>query len=152
MKFGYYSCYICRNLQGVRSLVNRVQIGPNLGLSRYKSLPHICAAWYGLCRKKFTLSFYGRRYGRLRWHFISLLCYLCILTGMSQTKKTFLHPDQKKCIPAVPVLVPKSVWITLKIYANDAKCTALFTGQQDHSSSFLPRHKSINPYSTVMFS
>ena len=141
-----------QKLEGVRSLVNRPQIGPNLGLSRCKSLPYLCAALYALCREKFTFSIYGRCYGRLRWYFISLLRYLCICTGMSQTKKIFLHKDQKKCVPAVSVLLPKSVLVRLKINVNNSKCTALFTSQQAHSSLFLLRHKSIYPYSTVMVS
>jgi len=69
---------------------------------------------------------------------------------MSETKKTFLIADQKKCVQAVSVLLPKSQFVTSKIYVNNAKCTTLFTGQQAHSNSFLPRHKSIYPNFKVM--
>lgn len=69
---------------------------------------------------------------------------------MFQTKKTFLHAGQKKCVPAVSVLQQKSVLLTLKIYFSDVKCTALFTGHMAHSNSFLHRNKSIYPNSTVM--
>jgi hypothetical protein len=126
MKLGYCTCYNYRNFQGLKTLVTRRQIGPNLGLSRYKPLTHLCAALHLSCREKFTFSIYGRRYGRLRCHYTSLLCYIRVCTGMSETKKIFLHADQKKC---VTVLLPKSVLVTLTICVNDAKCTALFKDQ-----------------------
>ena len=69
---------------------------------------------------------------------------------MSQTKKTILHADQKKCVPTVSVLLTKFLLVTLKIYVNDAKCTALFKGQLAHSGAFLPGQESIYPNSSVM--
>jgi len=57
---------------------------------------------------------------------------------MSQIKKTFLHTDQKKCFSSVSTSV-KSVLVTLKTSVNDAKFTALFTGQRAHSISFLTK-------------